>query len=126
LRQGFVFHLPRISIEVAQECSGIRSSIALLILAVLIAHFVFRTFWKKLVFVAAGLVMMLVKNGIRIATLTILANYVDPRFLSGSLHRDGGVVFFLVGLVLMLPVYWVLKEGEPQNTRMAEPEPAKP
>lgn len=126
LRQGFVFHLPRVSIEVAQECSGIRSSIALLILAVLIAHFVFRTFWKKLVFVAAGLLMMLVKNGIRIATLTILANYVDPRFLSGSLHRDGGIVFFLLGMALMLPVYWLLKEGETQNPRMAEPEPAKP
>jgi len=126
LRQGFVFHLPRISIEVAQECSGIRSSIALLVLAVLVAHFVFRNLWKKLVFVAAGLVMMLIKNGIRIATLTILANYVDPRFLYGRFHHDGGVVFFLIGLALMLPVYGLLKEGEPQDSRLAEPQPAKP
>jgi exosortase len=112
LREGFVFHLPRMSIEVAQECSGIRSSLALLILALLVAHFSFRPFWKKLVFVAAGLCMMLIKNGIRIATLTLLANYVNPAFLSGSLHRQGGVVFFLIGLALLLPVFWILRSGE--------------
>jgi exosortase len=112
LREGFVFRLPRISIEVAQECSGIRSSLALLILALLVAHFSFRPFWKKLVFVAAGLCMMLIKNGIRIATLTLLANYVNPAFLSGSLHRQGGVVFFLIGLALLLPVFWILRSGE--------------
>jgi len=112
LRQGFVFRLPVMSIEVAQECSGIRSSLALLILAFLVAHFSFRPFWKKLVFVAAGLCMMLIKNGIRIATLTLLANYVNPAFLTGSLHHQGGIAFFLIGLALLLPVYWALRKGE--------------
>lgn len=113
LREGFFFRLPRFSIEVAQECSGIRSSIALLILALLLAHFAFRPLWKKTLFVIAGLTMMLVKNGIRIAVLTILANYVNPDFLFGRLHHRGGIVFFLVGLALLFPVYWLLKRGEP-------------
>lgn len=112
IRDGFFFRLPRLSIEVAKECSGIRSSIALLILALLVAHFSFSRFWKKTVFVVAGLVMMVLKNGVRIATLTILANYVDPDFLYGRLHHEGGVVFFLLGLGLLLPVYWLLKRGE--------------
>jgi exosortase len=119
LREGFVFHLPRMSIEVAQECSGIRSSIALIILAVLVAHFSFRPFWKKAVFVAAGLVMMLIKNGVRIATLTLLANYVDPDFLYGRLHHQGGVVFFLFGLGILLPLYWWLRRGEPETEKQA-------
>ncbi|HTZ33127.1 MAG TPA: exosortase/archaeosortase family protein [Methylomirabilota bacterium] len=114
LREGFVFRMPRISIEVAAECSGIRSSMALLILAVLVAHFSFRPFWKKALFVAAGLLVMIVKNGARIATLTILANYVDPDFLYGRLHRQGGVVFFLLGCALLLPVYWMLRRNEPR------------
>ncbi len=117
LREGFVFRLPRISIEVAQECSGIRSSLALLILALLVAHFTFRSFWRKLGFVAAGLCMMLIKNGIRIATLTLLANYVDPNFLYGRLHHQGGVVFFLVGLALLVPVFWLLRKGELPHTQ---------
>jgi exosortase len=112
LREGLVFHLPRAIIEVAPECSGIRSSMALLVLALLISHFSFHRFWKKAVFVIAGVFIMIVKNGIRIATLTLLANYVDPGFLYGNLHREGGVVFFLIGLLLLAPIYWLLKRGE--------------
>lgn len=119
LRNGFVFQLPSFSIEVASECSGIRSSIALLILAVLIAHFSFKAFWKKFAFVLAGLLMMLVKNGVRIATLTVLAQYVDRDFLFGRLHHDGGVVFFLLGMALLLPVYWLLRKGESPGQQAA-------
>ena len=112
LRDGFVFHLPRFSIEVARECSGIRSSIALLVLAILVGHFFLRTWWKQLVFVLVGFAVMIVKNGIRIVTLTVLATYVDPGFLYGNLHREGGVVFFMIGLLLMVPVFWLLQAGE--------------
>ncbi|HKD14266.1 MAG TPA: hypothetical protein VKE71_06920, partial [Candidatus Angelobacter sp.] len=53
-----------------------------------------------------------------IASLTLLANYVDPNFLFGKLHRRGGVVFFLIGLVLLLPVYWFLRKGELSSATM--------
>ncbi len=119
LRDGFVFHLAHLSIEVAKECSGIRSSLALLILALLVGHLFLRTFWKQVVFVIVGLVIMIVKNGIRIATLTILAQYVDSGFLYGRLHHEGGVVFFLIGLVLLLPVFWLLQRGESPRTAVA-------
>jgi exosortase len=112
LREGFVFHLAHFNIEVATECSGIRSSLALLILALVVGHLFLRTLWKQAVFVIAGLLIMVVKNGIRIATLTILAEYVDPGFLYGRLHHKGGVVFFLLGLLLLLPVLWLLQHGE--------------
>jgi exosortase len=112
-RDGFTFHLPGWNIEIARECSGIRSSIALVILAVLVAHFSFSKFWKKVVFVAAGVLMMIVKNGVRIAALSLLAKYVDPEFLFGRLHHEGGVVFFLIGLALLAPVYWLLRRGDP-------------
>lgn len=111
LRDGFVFHLAHLSIEVAKECSGIRSSLALLILALLVGHLFLNTLWKQALFVLVGLVIMVVKNGIRIATLTILAQYVDRGFLFGRLHHEGGVFFFLIGLLLLLPVFWVLRRG---------------
>jgi exosortase len=121
LREGLIFHLSGLNIEVARECSGIRSSIALLILATLVAHFAFTKLWKKVVFVFAGLAMMAVKNGVRIAMLTILAKYVDPDFLFGRLHHQGGVVFFLLGLALLIPVYWLLRRGEKQNLKFMSP-----
>jgi exosortase len=121
LREGFVFHLPRVSIEVASECSGIRSSMALLILALLVGHFFLRSLWKQVAFVLCGLFVMIVKNGIRIVTLTLLANYVDPGFLFGNLHREGGVVFFLLGLLLLVPVLWLLQRGKPPLREDTEP-----
>jgi exosortase len=112
LRDGFVFHLARVNIEVARECSGIRSSLALLILAILVAHFYLNTFWKQMVLVIAGLFVMILKNGVRIVALTLLASYVDPGFLYGRLHREGGVVFFLLGLLLLAPLLWLLERSE--------------
>jgi exosortase len=112
LRSGFVFHTAHINIEIAQECSGIRSSMAVLILALLAAHFYLRSGWKQAVFVACSLFVMIIKNGVRIAVLTLLEIHVDPSFLFGHLHHDGGVVFFLLGLALLVPVLWFLSRGE--------------
>ncbi len=112
LREGFVFRLPSVTIEVAKECSGIRSSMAVLILALLIVHFGLKSFWKKTLFLASALFVMILKNGIRIASLTLLSMYVDPGFLYGRLHHEGGVVFFLLGLLLLTPLLWFLRRAE--------------
>jgi exosortase len=121
LREGLVFHLARVNIEVAKECSGIRSSMALLILALLIAHFRLKNFWNKILFITCGLLMMIVKNGIRIATLTLLAMYVDPGFLFGRLHHQGGVVFFVLALLLLLPLLFFLERTESRRPVVAGP-----
>ncbi len=112
LREGLVFHLARVNIEIARECSGIRSTIALFILALPVVHYGLHSLWKKLFFLACAFFMMILKNGIRIVTLTLLAMYVDPSFLFGKLHRDGGIVFFLLGLLLLLPILLLLQRGE--------------
>jgi exosortase len=114
LREGFVFHFARVNIEVARECSGIRSSLALLILAILVSYFYLDAFWKRAVLLIAGLFVMILKNGVRIVTLTLLATYVDPAFLYGKLHREGGVVFFMLGLLLLAPLVWILQRREPK------------
>ena len=119
LRDGFVFHLAHVNIEVARECSGIRSSLALLILAILVAHFYLDTFWKQLVLVIAGLFVMILKNGVRIVTLTLLASYVDPGFLYGRLHHEGGVVFFVLAMLLLAPLVWLLERSERKVTAPA-------
>jgi exosortase/archaeosortase family protein len=67
---------------------------------------------------------MIVKNGIRIATLTLLSIHVDPGFLSGRLHHQGGFVFFFLGLALLGPVLWFLTEREtvkPQRSLSTNP-----
>jgi exosortase len=112
LREGLVFHLARVNIEIARECSGIRSTIALFILALPVVHYGLRSLWRKLFFLMCAFFVMILKNGIRIVTLSLLAVYVDPRFLFGTLHRDGGIVFFVLGLLLLLPVLFLLQRGD--------------
>jgi len=112
LRQGFILTLPGVVIEVAKECSGIRSSIALFITCLLAAHLYLRSPWKILVFSLLVFPLTVVKNGIRIVTLTLLSIYVNPGFLYGHLHQDGGFVFFLLALLLLFPVFILLEKSE--------------
>ena len=117
MRRGFVLAVPGVTIEVAQECSSIRSSMALIITCLLAAHLYLRTGWKMWLFVLLSLPVSVVKNGIRIATLTLLSIYVDPGFLAGRLHREGGFVFFLVALLILCPVFlWLEKSDKPPRS----------
>jgi exosortase len=111
-RQGVLLSVPGVTIEVAKECSSIRSSMALFITCLLAARFYLRSFWKQLFFVVLSLPLSVLKNGIRIAMLTLLSIYVNPGFLHGDLHRDGGFVFFLLALIILWPVLVRLHRSE--------------
>ena len=109
-RAGFVFHLPGVSIEVAEVCSGIRSSLALFITSILAGHFFLDRLWKKAVLAVAVFPVTVFKNGIRIITLSLLGVYVDPRFLTGGfLHQSGGFLFFIPALGLLGFALWALR-----------------
>jgi exosortase len=120
LRDGFVFHTPSMSIEVAKQCSGIRSSLALLITSLLAGHLFLRTWWKKIILVIFVVPIALFKNGIRIVTLTLLGTYVDPRILQSSLHREGGIPFFILALLFMAPVLLFLRQSDVRATKGRE------
>lgn len=109
LREGFVFHLTGLSIEVAEQCSGIHSAIALLITSVVAAKLFLGEAWSKASLVLAVFPIAIVKNGLRIVTLALLANYVDARILSGGLHRQGGVPFFVLAVSVLMAVLWLLR-----------------
>lgn len=112
-QEGSVFHLPGTSIEVAKECSGIRSSLGLFITGILAGHLFLRTGWKKLILVLFVFPITVLKNGIRIVTLSSLAIYVDEKFITQSfLHRSGGFLFYIPGLFLLGLVLWWLRKSE--------------
>jgi len=109
-REGFVFHLPGVSVEVAEVCSGIRSSLALFITGILAGHFFLDRFWKKAVLAVVVFPVTVFKNGIRIISLSLLGAYVDSRFLTGGfLHHSGGFLFFIPALALLGFALWALR-----------------
>jgi exosortase len=112
IRDGFVFHLPNVSVEVAEQCSGIRSSMAIFIVAILAGYMFLKSYWKIIFLVICAVLIAMLKNGIRILTLSLLGNYVDPRILSSSLHKEGGTPFFILGLLLLAPILFFLRRSE--------------
>lgn len=112
MKDGFILSLPRLQIEVAKQCSGIRSSEMLLITGLTLAHLSLRSFWGKLAFVALIVPLSVAKNAVRIFTLSTLAIYVDPGFLAGPLHTRGGIVFFALAVAAMLLALRLLQRME--------------
>ena len=116
LREGFVLTVPGVSIEIARECSGINSSIALLIIMLLVAHETLHSNWRRIALVVVVIPLSIIKNAIRIVTLTMLATHVDPSFLTGRLHHEGGFVFYLISLALVYPIWKLLQKTEKVRT----------
>jgi exosortase len=109
VHKGPIFYLPGFYLEVAQECSGIRSSIALLITTILAGHIFLDKSWKKIVLALAVFPVAVFKNGVRIITLYLLSYFVDIRIIEGGfLHKSGGFIFFGLGLAILGFILWTL------------------
>jgi exosortase len=103
-------------INVAPECSGIRSFISMLILSLVAGHLLLKTTWKRIALVLIAIPIMIFKNGVRIATLTLLSIHVNPDIIQSRLHREGGIPFFILALVLIYPFLTMLMRSEQKET----------
>ena len=122
-RDGVLLTVPGVTIEVAKECSGINSSVALLLTALLVAWQTLRTPARRTILVLLTLPLSIIKNAVRIVTLTLLALYVDPSFLTGRLHHQGGFVFFVLALTLFYPIWLLLQKTERARSSAMGAEP---
>jgi exosortase len=113
-RDGIFIYLNRseLHIEVAEECSSIRSSCLLVVSTIVLAHLFLRSGWRKLVLVMIAIPLSVAKNGLRIFVIAELGTRVDPGFLVGSFHRQGGIVFLLIALGAVAILLAALHRGE--------------
>jgi len=126
VRDGMVFSFSNVDIEVAQECSSIRSSTILFVTTLVIAQMFLRSKRNKLLVALISLPVSVLKNGIRIFTLSVLAEYVSTGWLDTPLHRQGGFIFLSLGLVIMLAVIWLFSRAESRQTRIPRLEAESP
>ncbi|MFZ0143013.1 MAG: exosortase/archaeosortase family protein [Candidatus Sulfotelmatobacter sp.] len=118
-QQGVLLHIPGLTVEVARECSSIRSSSMLIVTTMVLAHLLLRSPWRKALLVLVAIPLSVAKNGLRIFVIAMLATRVDPSFLTGRLHRQGGIVFFLIALAATFLLLWILRRGERQDHEIA-------
>jgi exosortase len=116
-RDGFVFELPGLAVEVARQCSGIRSTIGMFITSVIAGYMFLRTGWGRVVLVLAIFPITIFKNAVRICGISLLGAYVDRSWISNSwLHSSGGIVFFVLGLLILGVVLLVIQRVERKKT----------
>ena len=111
-QRGMLLHISGLTLWVAPECSSIRSSMMLVVTTMVLAQLLLRSPWRRVLVIAVAIPLSVAKNGLRIFTLGMLATRVDRSFLTGRLHREGGIIFFLIALAGIFLLIWILRRGE--------------
>jgi exosortase C (VPDSG-CTERM-specific) len=112
VRQALVFELPRITIEVGQECSGVRSSLVLFITSLVGGYLFLQSYWKRTVLTLAIIPLAILRNGFRIFVIGMLCVHVDPTMINSWVHHKGGPLFFLLSLVPFFLLLFFLRRSE--------------
>ena len=112
LRHGTVFELPGIVLQVAQECSGIRSSWVLFITSLLASHLFLKSPWRRLALVAFVIPLGILRNGFRVFVIGMLCVQVGPHMIDSAIHHQGGPFFFALSLVPLFLLLWWLRRSD--------------
>jgi exosortase len=96
LREGNMMILANTSLEVAEACSGIRSLISLLALAVVFAYLSQKETWKRIILVLSTFPIAIIANAARVSGTGILAHHYGDKVAQGFFHGFSGWILFVV------------------------------
>jgi exosortase len=108
LREGNVIELVNMKLQVVEACSGIRSLMTLLTLAVVYAYFFERSWWRRIVLVLAVIPIAVITNAARVAGTGLLAHRYGESMAEGFLHNFSGTLVFIAAVLLLLFTAWLL------------------
>lgn len=108
LREGNVLILPNYSLEVAEACSGIRSLMTLITLAMAYGYLVEKRRWVRYTLVFLMIPIAIVSNAVRVMGTGALTYTVGPAAAEGFFHEFSGWIIFVAALALMFACHWVL------------------
>lgn len=112
VRDGLIFRLPDIVIRVAPECSGIHSTMVLVLVSFAGSWLFLRSPWKRAVLVLAVIPLALMRNGFRIFVLGRLCIAFGPQMLDTPIHHHGGPIFFVLSLFPFFLLLLLLRKTE--------------
>lgn len=103
-REGLFFTVPSGSWSVVEACSGLRYLIASVTLGCLFAYLSYRTWWRRVLFVLASVLVPIVANWFRAYMIVMIGHLSGMRLAVGVDHLLYGWIFF--GIVMLL-LFWV-------------------
>jgi exosortase len=102
LQEGYLLHLPNITLEVAEECSSIPAIAALLALAAALGYVNQRSVRVQAILILSAAPIGILSNIIRIITTAAGAYYLGRIALDNVVHMWNGTTVFLMTLGLLL------------------------
>jgi exosortase D (VPLPA-CTERM-specific) len=125
LREGNIITLATTSLEVAEACSGIRSLVSLVTLAVIWGYLSDSPMWLRWLLAASSVPIAIFANGIRVAGTGIAAHFAGPAAAQGFFHTFSGWLVFVVAALLMLIVHRLGTRFGPAARAAAPGEPVR-
>lgn len=110
LREGNLIILPNYTLEVVDACSGIRSLMTLITLAIAYGYLTERRLWVRWLLVILMVPIAIVSNAIRIMGAGLLTFHYGPSMAEGFFHEFSGWVIFVAALILMFICHWALRK----------------
>lgn len=102
LREGNLIVLPRLTLQVAEACSGIRSLVSLFTIAVLYAYTSESRTAVRVLLLVATVPIAIAVNGLRVAITGLAALQFGPAAAEGLPHTlSGWAMFLLAGTALV-------------------------
>jgi exosortase/archaeosortase family protein len=117
LREGNVIHLPAMSLEVAEACSGVRSLLSLMTLAIIYGYLTETRIWVRIVLATASIPIAVAANSVRIVGTGLLVQHWDPDKAQGFFHTFSGWLVFVVSLAMLVLLHRCLRISGEQNGR---------
>jgi exosortase len=125
LREGNVLILPRTTLEVAEACSGIRSLVSLITLAIVLGQFALSRQWTRVALALAAVPVAIATNALRVAGTGIATHFWSPEAADGFFHAFSGWIVFAVAFAALLGIQRILAWMEDRR-RGPGLEPASP
>ncbi|HTV58976.1 MAG TPA: exosortase/archaeosortase family protein [Verrucomicrobiae bacterium] len=104
LREGNVIHLPSLTLDVVEACSGLRSLVSLITLSVFYGYLFEPRPSRRIILILSSIPIAVFANGLRIMGSGLLGEYVSPTLAEGFFHTFSGWLIFVLSLLLLLSI----------------------
>ena len=108
LREGNVIVLPTMALEVAEACSGIRSLMSLITLAVIYGYLMEKRTSVRVLLAVVSVPIAVLANSVRIIGTGLLVQYWDPDKAEGFFHLSWGWIIFVISLLMLYLVHGLI------------------
>lgn len=96
-------------LEVADACSGMRSTITLLAIGVAVTFMTPRPAWQRIIMLLSCVPIAMFCNVIRVIITSVLYIFVDPAYAEGTPHMVLGLVMMMVAFGMFQFLGWMLQ-----------------